>query len=138
MLVSFGKGFVLEGEATFLVHKSFLSKKKEVREKIYCFGGISGICDDSILEQEVERLTQEQLNSEGWGYKFHGWNRVLTYEESVEVAEQLGWDKEELPKCKLSIKGLDNWTIEKAAKTLNGKQFAQYCRDYGIVLKENN
>ena len=27
--------------------------------------------------------------------------------------------------------------VEKAAKELNGKQFAQYCRDYGIVLKEN-
>ena len=135
MLISFSKRFVMEGEATFLERKHFWNKKEEVREKIYCYSGISGVCDDSELDAEVERLTKNMLSSSGWGDKFHGWNRILDYEESVEVAKNNGWDTDGLPECKLTTKTLDTWTVDKAAKKLTGKQFAQYCKDYGIVLR---
>lgn len=135
MLVSYHKGFVMEGEATFEERKHFWSKKELRREKIYCYSGISGICDMSDLSTEVEKQIKECLDSNGWGNKFHGWQRVLNYDESVEVAKAHGWDIEDLPECKLTTKTLDNWTVEKAAKELNGKQFAQYCRDYGIVIQ---
>lgn len=134
MLVQFHKGFVLEGEATFEKRKHFWSKKELRREKIYCYSGIRGICDLSELATEVEKQTQKQLNSDGWGKIFHGWQRVLSYDESVEVAIERKWDISELPKCKLITKTLDDWTVEKAAKNLNGKQFAQYCRDFGIDI----
>ena len=135
MLISFHKNFLMEGEATFLERKHFWNKKEEVRKKIYCVSGIDGICDDSELDAEVERLTKKRLTTSGWGYKFHGWNRILDYEESVEVAKYNGWDTDNLPKCKLTTKTLDAWTVNTAAKVLTGKQFAQYCKDYGIVLK---
>lgn len=135
MLILFRKGFTMEGEATFLERKHFWNKKKEVLQKIYCYSGIGGICDDSELDAEVERLTKEKLASNGWGYKFHGWNRILDYEESVEVAKHNDWDTDNLPTCKLTTQTLDTWTVDKAAKILTGKQFAQYCKDYGIVLK---
>ena len=136
MLVEFSKGFIMEGEASFLRRKKLFSKKELERTKIYRSAGISGICDESEVEAEVDRLIKKQLNSRGWGDEFHGWQKILTYEESLHVAELQDWDDNAFPKNKLRITYLDNWTVEKAAKILNGKQFAQYCRDYGITIKE--
>ena len=144
MLVSFHKGFIMEGE-TSEIKKSFFGKTLSKRNKIYLTTLIHGICDESELDAEVERLTKDRLASSGWGVDFSGWQRVLSYEESLEIGKQRGWFEgmfgttpESLPKCKLTTKTLDDWTVDKAAKELNGKQFAQYCRDYGIVIKEAN
>ena len=64
------------------------------------------------------------------------WQRVLTYEESLEVSERKSWGKmytgRYIPTTEVAVKTLENWTVEKAAKELNGRQFAQYCKDYGI------
>lgn len=68
MLVSFHKGFMMEGEATFKESLGWFRKEK-VRHKIYSYTGISGICDESELEAEVERLTNKQLASSGWGVR---------------------------------------------------------------------
>jgi hypothetical protein len=138
MLVSFHKGFVMEGEALLEERKHFWSKKELKREKIYCYSGIGGICDMSDLSTEVEKQIKKRLASDGWGDTFLGWQRILNYEESLEIAKELEWDIDDLPKCKLTTETLDNWTVEHAAKTLNGKLFAQYCRDYGIVLTERD
>lgn len=131
MLVSFHKGFLMEGEATFSERKHFWSKPQKVRKKIYCRTGISGVCDESELEAEVERLTKERLESSGWGEDFSGWQRVVPYHESVIIAWKEEWEVD-VPKCELSVDTLDKWTVQSAASKLNGKQFAQYCRDYGI------
>ena len=139
MLVSFHKGFILEGEASFKSKKYFWSKPELKRQKIYLNTGVWGICDDSELEAEIDRLTQARLNSDGWGDKFHGWQKVLTYEESLEVSERECWDPDYyIPTTEVIIKTLDIWTVEKAAKELTGKQFAQYCKDYGIILNTND
>lgn len=132
MLISFYKGFLMEGEATFSERKHFWSKPQKVREKIYSRTGISGVCDESELEAEVERLTNARLASSGWGEDFSGWQRIVPYDESVMVAWRNEWEVEDLPKCELTTESLDSWTVEKAAKKLTGRQFAQYCRDYGI------
>jgi hypothetical protein len=139
MLVSFHKGFIMEGENTVTERKHFWSKPESRRHKIYCTTGIYGICDDSELDTVVEEQIQKRLAGSGWGKDFSGWQRVLTYEESLEIGKQNGWFEgmfgstpEDLPKCKLTTKTLDNWTVERAAKELNGRQFAQYCRDFGI------
>jgi hypothetical protein len=141
MLVSYHKGFIMEGENMITKKKHFWSKPESHRQKIYCTTGVHGICDDSELKAVVEEQIKDMLNSSGWGKEFSGWQKVLTYEESVEISERENWGKGyvdfHLPTCKLTTKTLDDWTVEKAAKELNGKQFAQYCRDYGIVLKEN-
>ena len=141
MLVSFHKGFIMEGENTIAEKKHFWSKPVEKRHKIYLTTGIHGICDDSELEEKLEEEIKKSLAGSGWGKDFSGWQRVLSYEESLEIAERDNWDKDyiekHVPACKLTIKTLDNWTVEKAAKELNGRQFAQYCRDYGIVLEVN-
>lgn len=136
MLVQFHKGFLMEGANTIKIKEHFWSKPQEMRQTIYCTTGIGGICDESEVETEVERLTKERLDSSGWGYKFDRWYRVVPYLESLEIAKELEWEDDyHIPKNELTIKTLDDWTVEKAAKTLNGKQFAQYCRDYGIVIK---
>jgi hypothetical protein len=136
MLVSFHKGFIMEGENTVTKKKHFWSKPESERHKIYCTTGIAGICDDSELDLEVELLTRERLNSSGWGRDFSGWQKVLTYEECLEVAARENWGQDYVdsyvPRCKLIVDSLDDWTVAKAAKELTGKQFAQYCRDYGI------
>ena len=133
MLVYFHKGFLMEGTNYKKVKKHFWSKPEFVNQTIYCATGISGVCDDSELEAEVERLTQERLDSDGYGYKFDRWHRVVPYFESLEIAKRDKWEADyHIPKNELTIKTLDNWSVEKAAKELNGKQFAQYCRDYGI------
>ena len=139
MLVSFHKGFIMEGENTSTVKKHLWSKPESKRHKIYCTTGVYGICDDYELEAEIERLIKLDLASSGWGKEFSGWQMVLTYEESLEIAEREGWGKGyaeyHIPTTEVTVKTLDNWTVERAAKELNGKQFAQYCRDYGIILK---
>lgn len=139
MLVKFHKGFIMEGEATFEEKPYFWSKPVVERRKIYQTTYIRGICDDTELEAEVERLTKMRLAESGWGQDFSGWQKVLTYEESLEVAEREGWFKglfsttpESLPKCKLTTATLDNLAVADVAKVLDGKQFVQYCRDYGI------
>lgn len=136
MLIHFSKGFIIEGTNCRKVKKHFWSKPEFIKQTIYCTAGISGICDESELESEVERLTKERLNSDGWGYNFDCWHRVVPYLESLDIAKKQKWEADyHIPTNELKIETLDDWTVEQAAKKLTGKQFAQYCRDYGIVLR---
>ena len=139
MLVSYHKGFIMEGENTIKVKKHFWSKPQEKRHKIYCTTGVHGICDESELEVKLKEEIDKRLAGDGWGKDFSGWQRALTYEESVEISEREDWGKmytdHYLPTTEVTIKTLENWTVEKAAKELNGRQFAQYCKDYGIVIQ---
>ena len=136
MLVSYHKGFIMEGENTIKVKKHFWSKPVEKRHKIYCTTGVHGYCDESELEATIEEEIKKSLAGSGWGKDFSGWQRVLTYEESIDISERDGWSKgytdRYIPTTKVTTKTLDSWTVERAAKELNGRQFAQYCRDYGI------
>ena len=137
MLVSFRKSLLLEGEYTETKRKHFWSKPYEVREKAYLVSGISGICEDTDLDKEVERLIREELdNHSGWGKDFSGWQRVVPYEEVFERAKAEGWQKATLPSFKLMVEPVRDWTVGKAIEKLTGKQFAQYCRDCGITQKD--
>lgn len=131
----------MEGENTIKIKKHFWSKPVEKQHKIYCTTGVHGICDESELEEKIKEEIDKRLAGDGWGKDFSGWQRVLTYEESLEVSEREGWGKmytdHYIPTAEVTIKTLENWTVEKAAKELNGKQFAQYCRDYGIPCYNN-
>lgn len=139
MLVYYHKGFIMEGEATFTEKKHFWSKTVETREKVYLTTGIEGVCDELELDKEIERQIYKSLQQDGWGKDFSGWQRVLSYDESVEISKRNNWSNKyveyHLPTTEVTTKTLDDWTVEKAAKELNGKQFAQYCRDYGIVIQ---
>ena len=59
MLVYFHKGFLMEGKTTFKKRKHFWSKPEFVTQNIYCTTGIHGICDESELDAEVEKLTKD-------------------------------------------------------------------------------
>lgn len=136
MLVSYHKGFIMEGENTVTEKKHFWSKPVEKRHKIYLTTGIHGICDESELDERIAEGVEKCLVQSGWGKDFSGWQKVLTREECLEVAVRDHWERDYVNRyvlsCKLTTKSLDDWTVEKAAKELNGRQFAQYCRDYGI------
>lgn len=128
----------MEGENTIKVKKHFWSKPVETRHKIYCTTGVYGICDELELEEKIKEEIDKRLASDGWGKDFSGWQRVLTYEESVRISKREEWGKmytdHYLPTTEVTIKTLENWTVEKAAKELNGRQFAQYCKDYEISI----
>ena len=136
MLVSFHKGFMMEGETTLDWRPHIFCKKEKIRDKIYLYTGISGVCDETELEAEVDRLTKKQLSSSGWGEDFSGWQRVVPYEEVFERAKAEGWQKATLPSFKLMVESVRDWTVVKAIEKLTGKQFAQYCRDCGITQKD--
>ena len=130
MLVYFHKSFLLEGTTHFKERKHFWQKPELVKHTIYLTTGIHGICDDSELESEVERLTQKQLKSGGWGVNFDCWHRVVPYLEACDIAKVQKWDKDyTIPKNELKTEPINEWPMEKILKELTGKQFAQFCRE---------
>ena len=131
MLVSFWTVRIMEGENTIKKKKSFWGKPAEIRQKIYCRISISGYCDESEIETEIERLSAEQLKTNGWGNDFSGWQRFISPEESVRLTEEHGWDLNYPISGKININYLDKWTVATASTKLNAKQFVQYLKDYG-------
>lgn len=137
MLVYFHKSFLMEGATYFKERKHFWQKPELVKHNIYCNTGVWGICDEGELEAEVERRTREQLKSGGWGYKFQGWHRVVSYLEACDLAKVLKWDKDyPIPTNEVRTEPVNEWPMEKILKELNGKQFAQFCRENEIPIKE--
>lgn len=132
MLVCFSKGFTMEGETGFKERKHFWNKAEEVRHKIYCNIFVSGICDESELDTEIERKTQEQLKTSGWGINFAGWQRVVPYEEMLEIYKEKGWDIEGLPLGKVRTEYVNQWKMDKILKALTGEQFAQLCSEIDL------
>lgn len=140
MLICFSKGFTMEGETGFKERKHFWNKAEEVRHKIYCNTFVSGICDESELDTEIERKTQEQLKTSGWGINFTGWHRVVPYEEMFEIYKEKGWDIDGLHDGKVRTEYVNQWKMDKILKTLTGEQFAQLCREIDLdpnKVKEN-
>lgn len=137
MLVEFHKGFIMEGENTYTKRKHFWGKPESKRQKIYLCTGVKGICDESEVDQEIERLTQEELKEDGWGTDFSGWQRVVPLEERTELAKKLKWDLEELPTYQVKTELINSWTMEKILKTLTGEQFVQFCKSNEISFKED-
>ena len=131
MLVYFYRSIIMEGENTVKEKDSFWSKPKEVRQKIYCRTSVSGYCDESEVESEVERLTAIELKSNGWGKDFSGWQRTITPEECPELAKKYNWDENFAITGKTRIEYLNDSKVATMATKLNAKQFAQYLKDYG-------
>ena len=136
MLVKFSKDLILEGETTKVVKKHFWSKPDYIRKKIHRVTEVYGICDESEVAAEIERLTKKRLAEEGWGIDFSGWQKVLTFQECCQLVIDKQWSASRIPDPEPTIESIDHWTVERAAKELNGKQFAQYCRDYGIMYSK--
>lgn len=135
MLVHFHKGITLEGETTVVKRKHFWSRPEEFREKIYCHTAVSGICDDAEVNSEIDRLVSEQKTIlHGWGKDFSGWQRTVDNNEMPAIAEKAGWANVRINK--LIIEPVSNWTMEEILKKLTGKQFAQFCKDCDITLKD--
>lgn len=140
MLVHFRKELILEGANNRTSRKHFWSKLETNRCKCYHFTSIRGICDDSEVEAEVERLTKEaMLTEKGYGEGFSGWERVVPFEELPALYSRLGWAREDrrFP-AGVKIEDISTWPMEKVLKKLTGKQFAQFCKDTGIAWKEGN
>ena len=141
MLICFSKAFTMEGETSFKERKHFWNKAEEVRHKIYCNAFVSGICDESELDAEIERKTQEELKTSGWGINFSGWQRVVPYEEALEIYKEKGWDTEALPLGKVRTEYVNQWKMDKILKTLNGEQFSKLCKEIDLEtckVKENH
>ena len=141
MLICFSKGFTMEGETGFKERKHFWGKTEEIRNKIYLNTFVSGICDESELDAEIERKTQEKLKTSGWGINFVGWQRVVPYEEMLEIYKEKGWDIDDLPLGKVRTEYVNQWKMDKILKVLTGEQFAQLCREIDLdpnKAKENN
>lgn len=135
MLVRFHKGFTMEGESTVDTYKHWWSRAKKVRQKIYLHTGVEGICDEADVEKEIERLTAEELKSSGWGEYFSGWQRVVPYDELLEIAEEKGWKDRDFATGKITTEPVNQWKMKKILKELTGEQFAQFCRENNVCLK---
>ena len=136
MLVQFRKRFVMEGENTIKVKKHFWSKPEDRRQKIYWDCVAYGICDESEVVTEVEKQIKANLKRDGWGKDFSGWQKALTFQECCQLVIDKQWPVGRCTDPEPTIESIDHWTVERAAKELNGKQFAQYCRDYGIMYSK--
>ena len=135
MLVRFHKGFTMEGVSTVDTYKYWWSRPKKVRQTIYLHTGVRGICDESEVEKEVERLTAVELKSRGWGEDFSGWQRVVPYNELLEIAEEKGWKDRDFATGKITTEPVNKWKMEKILKELTGEQFAQFSRENDVCLK---
>jgi hypothetical protein len=136
VLVQFTKGFILEGENTFTKRERPWSKPQDIRHKIYLRTFVSGICDEAEVDHEVERLTQEQLKTGGWGREFSGWQRVVPLDEMREIAKELKWEADDLPTYKVRVEYINKWKMQKILDTLTGEQFAQFCRDHSLSMSK--
>lgn len=142
MLVYFHKGITLEGETTETVRKSWW-RSEELRHKIYCHTAVTGICDSQDLERAIEQAIKEKmLNTSGWGKDFSGWQRSVPSEDMIPVALEQGWDlnddqtRSNLRTNRLTVEHINDWTMDRILKTLTGKQFAQFCKECDITLKD--
>ena len=136
MLVEFRQSFVIQGTNVIKKRKYFWSKPEEVTQNICCTTYIEGICDEKDLDSEIKRLTEKELKSKGWGYKFSGWQRVMPRDECIELYKEHGWDLEAIPSYEIKITPINSWKMSKILETLTGEQFAQFCRDINISMKE--
>lgn len=134
MLVSFNKCFIMEGEAIFTKRKYFWSKPQDEIKNIYLRTFISGVCDETELNKKVEELLAVELKRSGWGKKFLGWTKILTYEEGLKLVEKYGWRKEDIPTGKIKVEPIKDWPIDKAIKELTMEQLVQFLKDYDIKL----
>lgn len=135
MLVHFWTFRIMEGENTVKKRDGFWSKPREARQKVYCRVAISGYCDDSELESEIERLSAEKLKTGGWGKDFSGWQRFISPEESVKLTAEHGWSLNYPISGEIHTEYLDDWKVATAATNLNAKQFIQYLKDYGVSFE---
>ena len=136
MLVYFHKGFLLEGENTCFKRERFWKKPVKFRKNIYLFSSVSGICDISEVESEVDRLIKEDLlKTSGWGEGFSGW-RVVPFYRAIEIAKEKGWDIKRIPDDELTIEYISTWKMNKILERLTGEQFARFCKDHGIFYKD--
>jgi hypothetical protein len=127
----------MEGETGFKERKHFWNKATEVRHKIYVNTWVNGICDESEVEAEIERKTLEELKTSGWGIHFSGWERVVPYDEAVEIYKERGWENQlgDIPTGKVRLAYINEWKMDKILSVLTGEQFAQFCKD--ICIESN-
>ena len=137
MLIHFTKCFVMEGEATLKKRRHLWNKPIEKRTKIYCVSFVCGLCASEELDIAIEKAIAEHLNtSDGWGINFSGWQRVVPYEEALEIYKEHGWDIEDLPSGNVRIEYVNQWKMNKILNTLNGEQFLQLCREGDFELSK--
>ncbi len=130
MLVHFCKRILLEGEAVReSVKKPFKKSTKEVR-KIGLPTTVKGVCDESEVEYEVERLTKLALSNTGYGEGFSGWKRVVPFEEWQSFYEELNWTFEPLNDITI-VEYISTWPMDKILKTLTGRQFITFLIENG-------
>lgn len=127
MLVQVSKSFIMSGYAFFNYKTRF---KTEIRkEEIFYPTWFSVICDDSEIDEVVEKETQKCFNKNGWGINFSGWLKVLSDEEIKTKCNQ-DWYRDSYNKLKITP--VKKWKMSKILDTLTGEQFIQLCKENGM------
>ena len=127
MLVKFHKGFIMEGITDKVEKKMFGRTEIERNVKIYVSTGVSGICDESEVEEKVAEAVANEMNSDGWGENFQGWKRLISAEEAKAI-----YDHEYTHLNKITTEPINSWKMDRIIKELTGAQFAQFCKENGI------
>ena len=133
MLIEFVKSVIFEGESSIIEKTSGFSKKRRYEwtdrpRKIYKTFTLHGICDDSVIDTEIERLIRAHfIPSSEPG--FSGWQRVVTPEELPEGA---GIDTTNPSFNMVIVKPVKEWKMSKIIRELSGEQFFQLCKENGL------
>lgn len=133
MLIEFVKSVIFEGESSIIEKTSGFSKKRRYEwadqpRKIYKTFTLHGICDDSVIDTEIERLIRAHfIPSSEPG--FSGWQRVVTPEE---LPEGIGIDTTNPSFNMVIVKPVKEWKMSKIIHELSGEQFFQLCKENGL------
>ena len=133
MLIEFVKSVIFEGESSIIEKTSGFSKKRRYEwtdqpHKIYKTFTLHGICDDSVIDTEIERLIRAHfIPSSEPG--FSGWQRVVTPEE---LPEGTGIDTTNPSFNMVIVKPVKEWKMSKIIHELSGEQFFQLCKENGL------
>ena len=134
MLVKFNQSAVFQMKID--VTKGFF-KKKTVSETVYTKLSVArGVCDESEIDTKIQNGIYEWTkNFENQGY----YDIVLCQDLKI-LKERYPYESiSNLENCANftpTKKSLSEMKVSEALETLNGKQFAQYCRENEIPFEK--
>ena len=136
MLVKFAQSAVFKMKIN-VEKKSFFGKTKKVTHTEYikgCFA--SGICDES----EVEHKVACALDKEAKNYEEIGYYDVQLCTDIEELYKHYPYEESDIlercAKLTTSIIYLCTLKVADVLKMLDGKQFAQYCKENKIFFTD--
>ena len=133
MLVSFRKTVLLQGQADVKTKIKSLFKRSYVTQRmnVHRIEFISGICDESEVEQKVTDMIQRLIKYVpycGNGENFSGWNKAI---DDIKEVRKI-YPNSSAERFVTETEPINLWRMDRILENLNGAQFAQFCKENGL------